>query len=91
MVSRRKTSGTTWLGLTLVALAVVGLMAQLHPQQAAAMPLAMETAAAQVVLKPVLDASTDPTPSPAQDGIHHRRPALSMPYFSFARLLRPGS
>jgi hypothetical protein len=91
MDSKRMTSGTTWLGLTLVALAMVGLMAQLHPQQAAAMPVALEAAAADVVLKPVLDASTGPTPSPAQDGIHHRRSALSMPYFSFARLLRPGS
>ncbi|SEL89902.1 hypothetical protein SAMN05428989_2827 [Pseudoxanthomonas sp. GM95] len=91
MDSRLRSSGTTWLGLTLVALAVVGLMAQLHPQQAAAMPAAMEAAAADVVLKPVLETSTDPTPSPAQDGIHPRRRALSMPYFSFARLLRPGS
>ncbi len=91
MDSRLGTSGTTWLGLTLVALAVVGLMAQLHPQQAAAMPMALEASAAEVVLTPVLDASAGPTPSPAQDGIHHRRPALSMPYFSFARLLRPGS
>ncbi|WDS37100.1 hypothetical protein [Pseudoxanthomonas sp.] len=91
MDSRLRYPGKTWLGLTFLALAMVGLMAQLHPQRAAAMPAALESASADVVLRPVLESSTDPTPSPAQDGVHHRRPALSMPYFSFARLLRPGS
>jgi|GEM_PF-3207533 len=91
MDSRLRNSGKTWLGLTLLALAMVGLMAQLHPQQVSAMPMALESASADMVLKPVLESSANPTPAPAQDGIHHRRPALSMPYFSFARLLRPGS
>lgn len=83
MDSSRKRSATTWLGLTLLALAVAGLMAQVHRQQAAA--------TTETVLQPVLDTRPGTRPSPAQDAPHHRRPALSMPYFSFARLLRPGS
>lgn len=90
MDSRFGNSAKAWLGLTFLALGLVGLMARLPPR-APVMPAALESASADAVLKPVLESGTGPTPSPAQDGIHHRRPALSMPYFSFARLLRPGS
>lgn len=82
---------TAWIGLTLVALALVGLMAQIHPQQAAALPAAVEAVTAEVVLHPMLESSAATPPSPAQDGTRRRQPTLSMPYFSFARLLRPGS
>ncbi len=91
MESKLRNSGTTWLGLTLVALAMVGLMAQIHTQQVNAMPIAIDALAPDAVLQPVLESSTDSAPAPAQDHVHPRRPTLSMPYFSFARLLRPGS
>jgi hypothetical protein len=86
-----KLSPGTWLGLILLALALTGLMTRIHPQRAGALPATGAAASAAVVLLPTLESGAGQPPAPAQDGPPHRRPTLSMPYFSFARLLRPGS
>lgn len=92
MDNKRNRAARIWLGLSLSALAVAGLLAQLHRQQALDRPGAVDAApAAQTVLQPMVDPGLGAPASPAEQRLHPRRGALSMPYFSFARLLRPGS
>lgn len=91
MDSKRNRAARIWFGLSLSALAVAGLLAQLHRQQALGPPGAIDAApTAQTVLQPMVDPGLG-APSPDEQRLHPRRGALSMPYFSFARLLRPGS
>lgn len=86
MDNRLRTSHTVAFALLLLAMAIVGLFGHLRAAAAMSLP-----AAAAPVLPQVLDGTPTATASPAQDGTHARRHSLSMPYFSFARLLRPGS
>jgi hypothetical protein len=86
MDNRLRNSHVVAFTLLLLAMGTVGLFGHLHAAAAMSLP-----AAAGPVLPQVLDGTPSTTSSPAQDGTHARRHSLSMPYFSFARLLRPGS
>ncbi|TAA07203.1 hypothetical protein EA658_07860 [Pseudoxanthomonas winnipegensis] len=87
MDKRLRTSPTVAFALLLLAMGTVGLFGHLR----AASAVSMTTAAAAPTLPQMLDDTAAATASPAQDGTRARRHSLSMPYFSFARLLRPGS
>ncbi len=89
MDSKLGNPGFTLLGLSLVALTTLGLLSRMPASSA--LPSAVEAAAAHALPTVIEAGASTAAPSPpAQDGTHHRH-ALSMPYFSFARLLRPGS